>query len=325
MCSSDLPPAGWGMVNIDGGASWSQNATVNGTTSPLGTGASKYDFYNNDNIGDEDYLIFPPLNLSGTGAPILSFDVAYCQYQSEQDQLDVEVSTDCGNTWNNVFSKAGSALSTKAAQTAAFVPTSNEWRKETVTLTGYNNPNVLVRFVATSDYGNNMYIDNVNISVCTPPTTTLTSSTNSICVGQSATLTATGASNYTWSGGATTATLAVNPTSTTVYSLTGSNQPGCSGTNTIQLVVSPCAGIQNALSDKDVQLFPNPSNGVLSINIAKTGVFQLELLNVLGQTVWSQNIPSNTQIDISHLKPGVYTLQLRNNQEAVYRTNLIRQ
>ncbi len=320
-----FPPAGWGMVNLDGGASWSQNATVNGTTSPAGTGAAKYDFYNNDNTGDEDYLIFPPMNLSGSGAPILSFDVAYCQYQTEQDQLDVEVSTDCGATWNNVFSKAGAALSTKAAQTAAFVPTSAQWRKETITLTGYNSPNVLVRFVATSDYGNNMYIDNVNIASCVPPTTSLTASSNSICSGQSATLTASGASSYTWNTGSNNSTVSVNPSATTVYTLTASNQPGCTGTNTIQLVVSACAGILNGLSDQDVSVFPNPASSMVVLSIAKTAVYDLELVNVLGQTVLAQSIQGTAQFDISALKSGVYTLQLKQHNESVYRTQLIRQ
>ncbi|MFN5675106.1 MAG: T9SS type A sorting domain-containing protein, partial [Bacteroidota bacterium] len=244
---------------------------------------------------------------------------------TEQDQLDVEVSTDCGATWNNVFSKAGAALSTKAAQTAAFVPTSAQWRKETITLTGYNSPNVLVRFVATSDYGNNMYIDNVNIASCVPPTTSLTASSNSICSGQSATLTASGASSYTWNTGSNNSTVSVNPSATTVYTLTASNQPGCTGTNTIQLVVSACAGILNGLSDQDVSVFPNPASSMVVLSIAKTAVYDLELVNVLGQTVLAQSIQGTAQFDISALKSGVYTLQLKQHNESVYRTQLIRQ
>ena len=50
------------------------------------------------------------------------------------------------------------------------------------------------------------------------------------CPGMQATLTAQGATNYTWSTGATTQTIFVNPTITTTYSVIGLNSTGCSDT-----------------------------------------------------------------------------------------------
>ncbi|HWY10712.1 MAG TPA: T9SS type A sorting domain-containing protein, partial [Bacteroidia bacterium] len=44
-----------------------------------------------------------------------------------------------------------------------------------------------------------------------------------ICNGQSANLTASGAASYTWSTGPTTASISVSPTTTTVYNVTGAN------------------------------------------------------------------------------------------------------
>ena len=57
-----------------------------------------------------------------------------------------------------------------------------------------------------------------------------------VCAGQSATLTATGANNYTWSTGATTASITVSPATTTTYTVTTTNQ--CNNTATANPVVT---------------------------------------------------------------------------------------
>ena len=62
--------------------------------------------------------------------------------------------------------KAGTTLTTSLFTASAFVPTAaTQWRNEVVALPAgaSNNASVLVRFTATSDYGNNLYIDNVNL------------------------------------------------------------------------------------------------------------------------------------------------------------------
>jgi hypothetical protein len=160
-----FPPANWYFLNPDfGTATWS----LGNTNGFGGAGTSaKYDFYNNGTVGDADHLFFPVVNLTGISNPNLSFDVAHASYTSgnpENDKLDVMVSLDCGATWTNVYSKQGTVLNTANPTTGNFVPTSTQWRNEIVSLpTAANQASVLLKFVATSDYGNNMYIDNVNL------------------------------------------------------------------------------------------------------------------------------------------------------------------
>ena len=72
-----------------------------------------------------------------------------------------------------------------------------------------------------------------NVVVIDQPTVTVNSST--ICIGQSASLLANGASSYVWSTGSTSNSLNITPTSTTNYSVTGSTS-GC--TNSIVATVS---------------------------------------------------------------------------------------
>jgi hypothetical protein len=74
------------------------------------------------------------------------------------------VSTDCGVTWATPYNKQGATLKTANATTTSFTPTATQWRNDGVDMTPYlNQTNVLVRFRATSAYGNNLYVDNINL------------------------------------------------------------------------------------------------------------------------------------------------------------------
>ena len=73
-------------------------------------------------------------------------------------------------------------------------------------------------------------VNSVSVSVNALPQT--------ICAGQSSTLSATGASAYLWSpGGATTSSIVVSPSSATVYTVTGT-QSGCNDIKTISVGVN---------------------------------------------------------------------------------------
>lgn len=66
----------------------------------------------------------------------------------------------------------------------------------------------------------------------------LTSPPASVCLGSSVQLTVTGAATYAWEpGGLTGSTVIVQPTSSTVYSITGTDGNGCENTITTQVTV----------------------------------------------------------------------------------------
>lgn len=164
-----FPPASWGMVNTNNGVSWSRVSNV-GAYAILPLGSMKYDFFNNTVAGDADEMLLPPLNLAGGNSPLLTFDIAKAFRTGKNDMLEVMVSTDCGNTWITVYSKSGTTLATwPTAITSNYLPvTAAEWRTDSVTLSGFNVANLLVKFVATNDNGNNMYLDNINLSQSDP-------------------------------------------------------------------------------------------------------------------------------------------------------------
>jgi len=159
-----FPPTNWLLINPDGGTNTWARSTAAGSQGT--TQSVRYPAYFAA-AGDVDDLVLPPLSLAGLSTANLNFDVASAPYSSppENDQLEVMVSTNCGATWTTLYSKAGAALNTAAASASSYVPVAGDWRAETVDLSAYaNNAAVLVKFVATSDYGNNMFVDQINLS-----------------------------------------------------------------------------------------------------------------------------------------------------------------
>ena len=118
------------------------------------------------------YLTTPKIDLTTAAGPTsLRFDHAYTYYQSANgtffDSLRVEVSADCGATWTTVFHDGKDGLATVAPKSSEFSASATSWRTNQIDLTAFNGGEVLIRFIAESGFGNNMYIDNVNVSLTT--------------------------------------------------------------------------------------------------------------------------------------------------------------
>jgi gliding motility-associated-like protein len=117
------------------------------------------------------------------------------------------------------------------------------------------------------------------VVVVVTPNTTLTPSPDVvICEGQQTTVYATGGTNYTWTpavgiSNSHDATIDVQPNTTTVYTVTGTNNNLCPGTATVQVIVNPLpvvnAGLDTTINiDNTVTLFGtgNVEVGFLSPN-----------------------------------------------------------
>ncbi len=167
-----FPPTGWTLYNPDA------SLTLARTTGAANTGAASM-WFNSINYtcnGCIDEITMPNLDLTTMSSPLMSFQVAYrllsdpTQSTTWSDSLRVLLSTDCGVTWNQLYFKYGSNLTTilPPFSTTPFVPGAADWRLETINLASYSAfNNVLVKFKTTSDYENNMYIDDINIASST--------------------------------------------------------------------------------------------------------------------------------------------------------------
>lgn len=122
------------------------------------------DFYSMA-AGEEAVLTTQKINVSQLSTPKLFFTHAYCQYTSENDALKVEASTDCGQTWTQLFNESGTTLATKGAQTSRLFPQAADWRTNMVSLSQFaSSSEVVFRFTATSAYGNSLWLDNIWVS-----------------------------------------------------------------------------------------------------------------------------------------------------------------
>ncbi len=151
--------------NPGGTDTWEEAANIIGSDGLL-TKASYVPNYSYDNQGVEDRLLTEVVDISGENDPILTFDLAYARYNSNYyDGLRILVSGDCGGSLNIEYDKSGSVLATVPDDTDPFEPANaDQWRNDTIDLSSYSNSQELqVTFVNVNGYGNNLYIDNINI------------------------------------------------------------------------------------------------------------------------------------------------------------------
>ncbi|MEI6019595.1 MAG: T9SS type A sorting domain-containing protein [Bacteroidota bacterium] len=170
--ASAWPYSGWTVNNTNAGsATWSFQNGVEAYNMGIGN-CMKYAFFKNTVLGDKDELMLPPVNLSGIGTPTMSFDLAYVlRTATSNDKLEVMASKDCGATWTSIWNASGSNLATSQSPNAnEYVsPAIEDWSNIITNLPGFNNTSVLVKFVTTNNNGNNLYIDNINLSSSSIP------------------------------------------------------------------------------------------------------------------------------------------------------------
>lgn len=121
---------------------------------------------------------------------------------------------------------------------------------------------------------------------------------------------------YEWSGsGATSPTTRVFAAGTYTVSVTDDN--GCVGTDEIVISAVWASGVEDLIANADVQLFPNPTEGVstLVINGLNSQQVTLEVTNIQGQIIDTKTMISSgsmlrQEIDLSDQSSGVYFLRL---------------
>jgi len=97
-----------------------------------------------------------------------------------------------------------------------------------------------ISMTATNSIGNNTHTQVITVNA--NPTVTSSETVSSICNGASSSLSALGASTYSWSPSGTLNTpigtpVTANPAATTTYTVTGTNASGCTNTSVITLTV----------------------------------------------------------------------------------------
>ncbi len=264
-------------------------------------------------------LYLPRMDLTSVTGAKLTFDHAKANYDAagNDDRLVIEVSTDCGATWATVFDKQGNALATAPFVGALWLPASGDWISNEIDFTPYvGQSEVLVRLRGISDFGNNLYMDNITVmnSACTTPNIsalgdTLTCTTP---VGMLQGNSATPGATYSWSGpngfSSTQQNPPVNVAGTYILTV---NDPtnACSARDTV--VVEAAVGVPSAT-------IGTPNGTLLSCTVDS-----LRLIAPAGAGytyAWSNGAKT---AQIITKTPGTYTLTVTNTQNGCTAVNFV--
>ncbi len=114
-------------------------------------------------------VIYEKLDFTNAKNLNLTFDHAYTQFEgTENDKLEIRASFDCGKTWTTLWTKAGAALKTApevANNNLPFLPEADQWVSDTIKLTALEGKSeVNIQFQGTSAFGDNLYVDNINLN-----------------------------------------------------------------------------------------------------------------------------------------------------------------
>ncbi len=190
------------------------------------------------------------------------------------------------------------------------------WNNGAFTATTAVSPTLVTTYSVAGTDGNGCVGSKmILIAVYPSPTVSAVTSATSICVNETATLTASGANSYVWSNNTSTTNVAViSPSTTTIYTVTGYALSGCSASYTLSQVVDPCAGVKEIDGRMiSTKIYPNPNNGLFTVAVSQISEKSaMEVYNNLGQLVYSSSLNTNSvQVDFSALPQGVYLLKVK--------------
>ncbi|MCU0360714.1 MAG: glycine-rich protein [Bacteroidia bacterium] len=147
-------------------------------------------------------------------------------------------------------------------------------------------------YTVTGESGSCLGTNTVALTVNPNPTITASTSNFTLCEGESATLTAIGALNYTWQpGGFTGASVVVTPTIPTAFTVIGENSLGCTGSAQQPVIVYPTPTINTSS--------PNPTicpGASIVLNASGANTYS-----------WSNGANTNT-ISVSPASTTTYTV-----------------
>ena len=113
----------------------------------------------------------------------------------------------------------------------------------------------------------------IPLTVNALPTVTATATPAAICVGGSSILSGGGASTYTWNPGAMANPATVSPTTTSTYTITGTDGNGCSNTASTSVTVNPLPVLTSMTASPAAVCFNGTSTLTVAPGITSPGTY----------------------------------------------------
>ena len=156
-----LGSSDWMALNPDNGITWS--VTAANRTEEAANQAAYLNFFAYDSRGEIDYMSSPVLDFSSAVSPAMTFDLAYAGNSNFNDGLLILASADCGaNYTDTVFQAFGPELATVTSSGEFFPDDPSDWELQQIDLSKFKGKSeVRLAFVGVNDFGNNLFIDNI--------------------------------------------------------------------------------------------------------------------------------------------------------------------
>lgn len=83
----------------------------------------------------------------------------------------------------------------------------------------------------------------------------------------------------------------------------------CSSTSSFQVTAGEPVGIATAASEPNVRLYPNPTNGILHLDLPNQSATTIRLFNAVGQLLVEKTATTFTQLDLGAFEKGIYIVE----------------
>jgi len=175
-------------------------------------------------------------------------------------------------------------------------------------------PNANITLTVIGSIGNCSSSSPITITVTPNPTLSVVSTDSLLCIGYSATLTAGGASSYTWlPSNATGSFIVVSPSVNTTYTLIGASGT-CSDQTTFTQNVSACTSLVDVSFNQIFHVYPNPAHDIIQL-VAPSGTL-FKIVDAIGKVISFGMVETNVRdINVSNLSNGIYFMILEFNNK----------
>jgi hypothetical protein len=83
-------------------------------------------------------------------------------------------------------------------------------------------------------------------------------------------------------------------------------------------------GINENTSTSNMEVYPNPTDGLLYIKSTTTGMIDVRITDMTGKEMLKQTVAANGSIDISSLPPTVYFIEIKGDDGKIIRQKIVR-
>jgi len=195
---------------------------------------------------------------------------------------------------------------------------------------------VYVQVRAINQCGVSDLSEAVNVMLHSNPAVDLGEDTEA-CIGMTVTLDAGNeGAEYLWSTGETTQTIEVDTTgmdenNNVTISVVVTDTNNCSASDEVAIHFLDCSGIGENTSLSEMRIFPNPGNGVFTVqmDVAEEQDLTIELLNVAGKVVYTEKVHLiegrfTKTLDVQHLNSQMYYMRMNNENGSVVKKLIIK-